>query len=101
MRLEKPDVQNLLKLITVGRSLVAGKVFPQQTENNRFAYRLGTSPEYFIIVDRSEECTIWLACGSKNPVFYFDKDMYKLCRVIKKEKVKTTTDFVFFVNGSV
>lgn len=58
-----------------------------QTEHNDFVQTYGKILRYGILVNCSEECTIWISFRSHHYVFYSDADKVKLCSMIEMKYV--------------
>lgn len=58
------------------------------------------NPEYFVIVDSSEECTIWVTTGSQNYVLNSGYEKPKPCKAIKIKEVMSPRECVLFEHGN-
>lgn len=95
-RLEKPHVYKVRIPSTGWRFLITGRDCSPKTEDKDIDHHIEKHSVYFVIVNNSRECNIWVAPGSQNYLFCDKKEKDKLCKVIKMEKVKLLRVCVLF-----
>lgn len=71
-----------------GRFLISGEDCPSQTVKIPSKFARKKMRAYFVTVNKSEKCKIWVAPGSQIYVFCSDVVRAKLCKDVRAKEVK-------------
>lgn len=101
MRPKVPCAQSLLTPITGGHFQITEKDRLRQTEHYDTEHRRKKHLEYFVLVNGTEECTIWVAPRNQHYVFHADDEKLKMCKIIKMEEMKLSRQCVYLLQRKV